>query len=331
MKSFFLACTLLLAAGFSGKLLAQKPVKPFKQYDSSYYQSYPHKVTARVFLSQKYNHYNFPSAGSADDLEYKANPKLNLGLGISVHNFSLNVFYGFAFLNKNDKPKGETKGLNIQLHVYPHKWAVDLYGEFPKGLHLDPKGTATTAGQYYYRPDIKSTLVGVSAYRVPNKERFSYRAAIVLTEWQKKSAGSWLYGGNLYYGSTQGDSALVPKVLQNTYPQAGITKINLFSVGPGGGYAYTAVLDQHFFITGSLVVNMNVNLTKEQSGSTNSNVTFNPATVFKAALGYNSSNWCVGVNWTGNGIWFKGKSSNEAYFWPSGNYRLVIAKRFNAR
>ena len=299
--------------------------------DSNYYETYPHKITSRLYLSQKYIHLNFPASNSnTEDLEYKANPKLNLGLGVTIHNFSINLFYGFAFLNKKDEAKGETKGLNLQLHLYPHKWAIDLYAEFPKGMHLEPKGFASnSSGTYYYRPDIKGSLIGISAYKVPNKERFSYRAAIVQTEWQKKSAGSPLFGGDLYMGTIKGDSALIPAKVQNSFPQAGINKINFLSFGPGVGYAYTLVIEKHFFITGSMVGNLNLNFTKETKTNTENKFSIAPASVFKAALGYNSSNWNVSANWTGNGLWFKGASSSKNYFWPSGNYRIVLAKRFD--
>lgn len=301
--------------------------------DTNYYETYPDKITARIYLSQKYLHLNFPSnSSSLEDLEYKANPKLNLGAGITIHNFSINLFYGFAFLNKKDESKGVTKGLNLQLHLYPHKWAIDLYGEFPKGFHLEPKGfAASSPGSYYYRPDIKQRLLGISAYKVPNKEKFSYRAAIVQTDWQKKSAGSLLYGGDIYYGSLQGDSSLIPVKVQNGYPQAGINKINFFSVGPGFGYAYTIVIEKHFFIMGSMVGNLNLNFSKEESGISENKFSLNPASVFKAAVGYNSSCFNISANWTGNGIWFKGASSSKNYFWPSGNYRLVIAKKFEPK
>lgn len=322
----FVCLTFLFIISLPQLILAQK--KDLNNPD--YYETYPDKITGRIYLSQKYAHYNFPAnSGNMEDMEYKANPKLNLGAGITLHHFSVNLFYGFAFLNKKDEPKGETKGLNLQVHLYPQKWAIDLYGEFPKGLHLEPKGFANNdPNKFYYRPDIKGTLVGLSVYRVPNKEKFSYRAAINQTEWQKKSAGSLLYGGNMYYGSMQGDSSLVPAMIQGSYPQAGINKINFFSIGPGAGYAHTFVIDKHFFITGSMVGNLNLNFTKEESGSSNSKVALSPATVFKAALGYNSSNWNVSANWTGNGIWFKGSATTKDYFWPSGNYKLVIAKRF---
>lgn len=320
-----LSFTFFIAAG---TLYAQKDFP----HDTSYYETYPHTVTGRVYLSQKYVHLNFPASGNADDLEYKANAKLNMGIGVSLHGISINVFYGFSFLNKKDDAKGKTKGLDVQLHLYPRKWAIDLLGVFPKGYYLDPKGfAAANANSYYYRPDVKLTLLGLSAYRVPNKQKFSYRAAIVQTEWQKKSAGSLLFGGQAYYGMIKGDSALVPTKVQNGYSQAGINRITFFRIGPGIGYAYTLVIAKHLFITGSLVGNLDLNFTNEEGSGKNNKMSLSPAEVFKAAVGYNSSSWNVSVNWTGNGLWFKGASTSENYFWPSGNYKFVIAKKFTKK
>ncbi|HJS53386.1 MAG TPA: DUF4421 domain-containing protein, partial [Chitinophagaceae bacterium] len=265
------------------------------QHDTSYYETFPQKTTVRLYFSKKYVHLNFPSGGSAEDLEYKANPKLNLGAGVTIKNISINLFNGFSFLNKNSDEKGKTTGFNFQVHLYPRKWAIDLLYVAPRGYHIEPKGKAgAPADKYYYREDVKTTLFGMSAYRVPNKERFSYRAALLQTEWQKKSAGSIIYGGEIHHGIVQGDSALVPASLSHTYPQAGINKINILSFGPGAGYVYTLVIAQHFFITGSMVINLDANFVREEDGvKTEKNVSLNPSEVFKAAFGYNGRKWNI--------------------------------------
>ena len=302
------------------------------QNDTSYYVTFLDKLNIRTFLSQKYIHVNIPSSGSVSDLEYKANPKLNLGVGFSYRGVTVNLFNGFQFLNKKDEPKGKTKGLDLQVHLYPRKWAIDVLFESPKGFHLEQKGVAGAgANNYYYRGDIKSNLYGISAYRVPNKEKFSYRAAISQTEWQKKSAGSFLYGGNLFHGFLQGDSALVPALLANNYPQKGIKKTSYTSFGPGVGYAHTLVIDQHFFLTGSAVVNANVNFVKEEGTTSDTKTSFNFSDVFKAAIGYNSATWNFSANWLGQGLWIKGPSTNENYFFPSGQIRVVAAYKFNVK
>ena len=310
------------------QVLAQKKFKP----DTTYYVSYQDKLTTRIFLSKKYIHLNIPSDGNVPDLEYKANPKLNLGLGFSYKNFSLNLFNGFGFLNKKSEEKGKTSGLDFQLQLYPKKWTISLLAEFPKGFFIDDKGYAGVGKDfYYYRGDIKSTLIGIAAFRVPNKEKFSYRAATQQTEWQKKSAGSFLFGGGAFFGNVQGDSALVPGLVKNFYPQEGVTRIKYTSFGPGVGYAHTFVLAQHYFFTGSMVFSGQINFVNEENSEKISKVSLTGADNFKVALGYNGPSWNISANWAGNGLWLKGPSTNERYFFPSGIIRVVVAHRFNVQ
>lgn len=298
--------------------------------DTGYYVSYRDKLTTRIYLSQKYVHLNFPDGQNNAKLEYKANTKLNVGAGFTWRSLSVNLFYGFSALNR-DTEKGATKGLDLQLNLYPRKWALNLNVIAPKGYHLEPKGyVSTDPDAYYYRPDIQLNQLSLSAYRVPNKAKFSYRAALLQTEWQKRSAGSFLYGGNIYTGHVQGDSALVPKVLSSAFPAAGITRIRFTGFGPGAGYAYTLVMGGHFFLTGSLIGNLNFCVTDERTAGASARKTdVSPTINFKSALGYNSAWWNISANWTGSGIWFAGSAAKKDYFWPVGHYRFVIARRFD--
>ena len=126
-------------------LLAIKPDFAIAQKDTSvdngYYTTYPDKLMVRLFLLQKYA--PFTISAPVKELNYKTSSKLNLGAGITYRSFTLNLSYGFSFLTK-DMGKGETKGLDFQLHQYPHQWAIDLLGTFRKGYYLDPKKNNTT-------------------------------------------------------------------------------------------------------------------------------------------------------------------------------------------
>ena len=84
------------------------------QQDTSYYETFPGKTTVRLYLSKKYVHLNFPSNGSAEDLEYRANPKLNLGVGVTIKNISVNLFNGFGFLNPNSDEIREGRNLTFR-------------------------------------------------------------------------------------------------------------------------------------------------------------------------------------------------------------------------
>ena len=86
---------------------------------------------------------------------------------------------------------------------------------------------------------------------------------------------------------------------------------------------------KHFFITGSMILNLDVNFVREEEAATKEkNVSLNPSEIFKAALGYNGKSWNVSANWTGNGFSVQGSATPENYFFPSGNVRIVVAHKF---
>src|SRR5450432_4879168 len=143
---FFLAgCIFTLL--FSTITFAQS--KP--AFDSSYYVTFPENLILRVYLSRKFAPFTISSSGK-EDLNYKTNSKLNLGAGFTYKIVTINLSYGFNFLNK-DKGRGDTKGLDLQFHIYPHKWSVDLLGAFLKGYYLDPNANnGLGLSTYYKRP-----------------------------------------------------------------------------------------------------------------------------------------------------------------------------------
>ncbi len=298
-------------------------------HDSSYYKTFPHSLTPRFYFSQKYADITFQSADGSKDLQYRANTKLNMGIGATYNNLTLNVALGFGFLNNNIEEKGKSKSLDFQLHLYPNGWAADLLAVHYKGVYAYPKGYASdNSNTYYYRPDIKLNLFGITAYRVANAKRFSYRAAMVQNEWQKKSAGSLLYGGGIYYSGFHGDSGIIPPKVSSSFSQAGIDNFHFIAVGPGVGYAYTVVAAQHLFLMGSLIANANIYIsTDENNNAKNNKTSFEPAAVFKAAAGYNGNVWDVSVNWAGNAFLVKEADVSKANFLSTGNFRLIFAKK----
>lgn len=321
-KFFIAAATLLVS-----KLAVSQAIVN----DTAYYETFPDKLTTRIYLAQKFLKLNIAANSSSnEDLEYKANTHLNLGMGVTYRKVSLNVFYGFRFLNRDDE-KGATKGLDLQLHFYPRRWAVDLVAVFPRGYYLSPKGYGSAdPEQYYKRPDMKIALVGLSAYQVANKEQFSYRAAVTQNEWQKKSAGSFLYGGTAHHGVIQADSALVPSRLVGNFKEQGINKITFTAIGAGAGYAYTLVIRKHFYITASVIANGNLDfVTEENQGHKGRKTSFDPNLIFKGGLGYNSDNWNVSVNSLGATLWTHSVIASSYYYIPLGVIRLVVSKKIN--
>lgn len=329
MKIFTLLANIYLLL-IPAYIFAQNIVNPGN--DTSYYKSYPQTLTTRIYFSQPYTALTLKALKGKTDLRYNPNTTRNIGVGATYHNISINLAYGFGFLN-HDKEKGETKYLDLQGHFYSPKWAADWFGQFYKGFHLYPHGSASVnPDNYYYRRDGKITLIGLAVNRVFNSTRFSYRASMIQNEWQKKSAGSLLIGAAAYYGIMKADSAWVPLQVKNSYAQADIDNVRFFNIGPEIGYVYTLVIRQHFFATGSLILNLNLNFLTAAGAITKDNKTgLSPAYLFKMAAGYNSNRWNLSANWTGNQIQVTGISSANKYLLHTGDYRIILAKKITPK
>lgn len=293
--------------------------------DTTFYIFFPESITGRFYFSQK-NTSLYIKNKDSKSIHYAPNTTFNMGVGATYHNFSLNLAYGFGFLNK-DENKGKTKYLDLQGHFHTPKWVMDCYGQFYRGYHLSPQGfTAPPGKDYYYRPDVKVALMGLSQYRVFNSTRYSYRASLLQNEWQKRSAGTLLAGAEIYYSNVKADSVLIPAAISSLYPHPGVNKISHFSIGPGIGYAYTLVGFQHLFITGSLTANLNIgHLTEYNGAAKNSNFSVNPVTRWRVAAGYNGRLWNLSANWVADYLPLSAKNN---YAFQTGNYRFIVAKRF---
>ena len=288
---------------------AQNDQNDQNDHDTSYYMTYRSMLTARAYLSRKYNVLSFNPPAPAPPFQYRATTSLNLGLGATYHAFTLNIGVGISKFNPNSV-KGNTKYLDLQGHFYARKWNVDLLGEFYKGYYLTPEGLAAPPGiPYYLRPDMGLSLIGIAFYRETNQKRFSYQAGLLQNEWQKKSAGSILIGGEIYYGAIYGDSSLTPTLVDKQVSALEINKVHFISFGPGIGYAYTLVYKEHFFILGSVTINLAFRYSEEIStslGTQSDLFGFQPNYLLHAGVGYNGATWSLSMLWVEDELFLRG-------------------------
>src|SRR5690349_16385421 len=114
-------CLILLIIIGTSSVYAQKSKKYL--HDTTYYEMFPDHLTGNFYVSKKFEDINVTSGTSSPDIKYVANHKMNFGIGVTWHNFSISAFYGF---NNSNSSKGKTKGLDIQLHMFPHNWAINV-------------------------------------------------------------------------------------------------------------------------------------------------------------------------------------------------------------
>lgn len=299
------------------------------KHDSTYYKKYPGLITGRIYLSKKYTSLAMEGPEGVKALRYRPNTPLTMGVGATYGILTLNIGFPAPFLRPNSKETGKSKYLDLQSHIYAPEWVIDLYGQFYKGYHAVPRGYASTnPSAYYIRPDMRVNLLGASVYRLLNGEEFSYRAAILQNEWQKKSAGSLLVGVEAYTGRAKGDSALVPSHLDSVFRQRDISKVRFTEFGPGIGYAYTYVYEENYFITGSLTAMGDISFVREYGDNGSARrTTISPNVMVRIVAGYNSDDWMLNLAWINSSTNLAGKSSNDQYLIKIGSFKLAIAKR----
>lgn len=308
--------------------------KPGIEHDTNYVKTFPDFVTSRLYLSRKYTGLLFEEQlADSRQVDYQPNTTLNLGIGATIKGFTLNLAYGFGFLNQTEN-QGETNYLDLQSHLYGRKYAADLFGQFYFGMYL--KNSDFLLGyqpdSFYLRPDLSLILLGGSYFRVHNSDKFSYAASMVQNEWQKKSAGSVLWGGKAVLMSANSDSAMVPTFGEDSLFDSfkGVNRISSFQIGPGIGYAHTFVVDHHWFLTLAVEVNLMFG-SIEYNGpdfEKKSEWQVNPSADFRFALGYNSARSYFGISYLNDNTQIKSVEDDINAVFSVGNVRLNYVKRF---
>lgn len=305
-----------------------------ESYDSTYVFSYAQFLTTRFFFSKKYTQLDIIDSENAKALRYWPNSSVNMGVGATYGSLSLNLAYGFEFLNP-ERGRGDTRWLDLQSRIYGRRYIVDLYGQFYNGLflrntHSAVGGNAANGEPYYVREDIYLQQIGLGAMYVFNNRRFSYRASFVQNEWQRKSAGSFLLGLEVYHGLADGDSSLIPtmRLPEWSFVDMDVHRMVFFEVGPSAGYVHTLVWKQHWFFTAHAGVNAGLGWISEyDSDGLKRRFGVFPNFLLKAVAGYNGPRWFFGVSAINNSLRLSSNFAGIRWIMDTGNLRLTMARR----
>jgi Domain of unknown function (DUF4421) len=261
--------------------------------DSTYIESFRGYLVGRIQLGRKTAGMNFNNNDDGYRLRYLPNKSINLGVGVTYKFATIKISTGIYQPNNT---KGDTKDFDFQFHRYGRKYVMDFVAQFYKGFYLGDHRFAQPDQEYYVRPDVSVNAIGGSFQHVFNHRRFSYRAAFQQTEIQKKSAGSFFVGLELFMGRFMGDSTIVPSKLRESLSgDHSIRKMKFIEIGPNVGYAYTWVYRKFFVTTGASVsLNAGVNRFFDANG-VNTFVGLSPNTVLRASTGYSVKQWGVNV------------------------------------
>lgn len=305
--------------------------------DTAYIEDHTEDITGRLYGSRKYTKFDILDRKQKKDILYRPNTPFNIGFGANYRFVGINLGFNLPFINRHNDKFGKTKYIDLQSHIYLRKIVVDFYGQYYKGYYVaNPQevfGKAYAAqNPYPQRPDIRNIDFGLNVQYIFNDKRFSYRAPNLQNEYQKKSAGSFIVGGEMFLGRVKGDSSLIPSNMADTnflrdehYYKTGIS-----SLAANVGYAYTFVLQQHFFLSLSLTAGLGGNVTSlyMESGEISRKVGLQFSNTVRASLGYNSSRYFAGVHYVGMNIRSGMPIPHTYQTFGTGNFRVSLVRRF---
>ncbi|MCH7411139.1 DUF4421 domain-containing protein [Belliella sp. DSM 111904] len=296
------------------------------QADSTYYVVYPDKLTTRVYTSRKYTALEVRDRVSGNKLRFEPNSTLNMGVGATYNNLTLNLAYGFGFLNP-DRGTGESKYLDLQAHAYPKNLVIDLFGQFYRGYYVDLSSHDFSNEPFYVSPTMRVHKFGANVQYLFNGDKISLRAAFLQNEWQKRSAGSPLLGFEIYGGNVLDEQGIIPVGFLDDESR-NFQRSNYFQFGPNVGYAHTFVILKHFFITGYASTNLSLGHQNLAFANGFENRWAISSNMFlRGFVGYNSEKWSVNFNYVHNRVEMVRNSSFDNTL-MTGNYRINFVYRF---
>ena len=315
------------------------------ELDSLFVKDHSEMLGVRLFTSTKYNALRIGNKNDGNELIYRPTNQFNIGVGASYRKFTLNLGTGIPGLTTSRRERfGHSRYLDAQANIFSPERATNLFLQFFKGYHI-PTHTEEQLGwpeqetERPFRDDIEQFNFGITTLRVLNSKRYSYRAAFNQDAWQRRSQGSWLFGGYGTYYRLRADSSLVPSMLSDQFTdKAAIDRGDLIDLGPMGGYAYTLVLNQHFFITGSAAAGVGLSMQYLETEPLEAGVTDHKGTTwgpgwhlqFRGGIGYNSARDQIGITWNHEHIHYVLQTQNM-FAWNVGNIRFNIVHRFDKK
>ena len=293
-------------------------------HDSTFFKTFDGYLTGRFYFSNKFVTPDFiATANKQQVISYRPNTPITMGIGATHQWLTINLAYGFKFINQFKADRGKTRYIDLQSHHYGRRSIIDFYGQFYKGFYWQTSNLS--GGKYYVRPDMGISQIGGQYEHIFNWRKLSYRAAMLQSERQLKSAGSITAGFEANYSIISADSSFIPSHSGlNSLPA--IYRIRHFEFGPSLGYAYTLVLFRNVFVHGNATGYVDLNFSKAGTPAGEQNrVTVRPDFAYRFAAGINRPQWTVAITWVNNQL--NADVRDYRYRQTSGLLRLTLNYR----
>ncbi|MDR0365046.1 MAG: DUF4421 domain-containing protein [Bacteroidales bacterium] len=298
---------------------------------SEYIENHSDELLLRLYNIYKYNGFHFSIKGVEKPVRFSFSsaPQLNLGFGFNYKWLGLNFGFNFGFINPHLEKYGKESRLDGQFHLYPKKFVIDGIFQYYKGFYIRRSNVElpNIDGNYATMPELRLLNAGVNFLYSFNNREFSYQAAFVNNEIQKKSAGTVLLGGNILWEHLQSDPENMAEYYPNLYNDSvNFSKMYFLNFGIIGGYAYTFVL-KDFYISAAATpgINMEINNVSGDDRDPYTGALFK--FTVRIAAGYNKGRFFTSMIYFIDGN--VGAHNYGDIFYRTGNMRFSVGMRLN--
>lgn len=306
--------------------------------DNEYIHSYYPQLAVRLYEITKINQIKFRNNKTGKSVVYEPNDMNSIGLGVNYRWISLGL--SLPMMSRDEKIYGKTNNVDLQLNIYTRRFTIDGSLLYHKGFYMSSIHEIIpdwSQREFPYRSDFRNMSVSISGIYTVNYRKFSYRAAYLQNEWQKKSAGSLLVGAFAMMARMNADSSIVPQSLLKLRGIKGMDSTSygaITNIGIAFGYGHTFVMKNYWYANVTLVPGLSLQMfnTKDidDHAIIKSSTRLGMRTLARFAFEVNKERYFTGIQMVyDTHFLMNGKLTTLEYH--SGHIRVFYGRRFSLK
>ncbi len=262
--------------------------------DSTAITSYADKFVIKLNVDTQTSVYDLRNIDGQDlRLTHNNTYRLYLSLDYQFFGLSFGIAPDIFGGSDNINLKGESSFTDFRFRAALGKWVQGFQFSTIKGFYVENTGDFVPdwiegTDPYIQIPDFTNRIYGMSTHYVVNPN-YSFRNILYNTEWQKKSAGSWI--PSLFYGWEDFE-----------YSFEGVTSDeNIFQAKLALPYYHTWVIDQNWFIGAYLSPSIGVSFSRYKEDLADMRLKENNTYLIRSLeggmqIGYAAERWVFGTS-----------------------------------
>ncbi|KDN56462.1 DUF4421 family protein [Flavobacterium seoulense] len=249
---------------------------------NEYIIHYDDFIKTRVGFTNSFNSFHIKDQKDNLDFTLSPNQRLRSTFTFMYKFIELDLGYtpDFIRFNKDDEKYGKTSFSNFGTRLYLGKWMQSIEYTKIKGFYVNKDDIGIPENLLFSNFQMRRFGGSTSYIFNPN---FSFRTIFGQSEWQKKSAGSFVPSISYYFTQMKNDNP---------------SKDNSIDIAVGPGYYYNWVINKNLLISAGAYGGVGYNTTKTTySDGTPEEIIdgLSYQTQLNLNLGYNSEKFYTGV------------------------------------